>query len=38
MLEELLGGGPDLEDFVSESPQDLPSFDHATRFEQPELV
>jgi len=37
MLDKLLGGGPELEDFVSSSPQDLPSFDHAKRYEQPML-
>jgi len=31
LLGKLLGGGPELEDFVSSSPQDLPSFDHAKR-------
>lgn len=37
MLDKLLGGGPELEDFVSSSPQDLPSFDHSKRYEQPML-
>ena len=34
-LEEMLGGGPELQDFVSESPADLPSFDSAARLFHP---
>jgi len=37
LLGKLLGGGPELEDFVSSSPQDLPSFDHAKRLRRPKL-